>query len=818
MVSSMNRLSLLTCLSLVGMGLSLQAQNASTITISTVPSGAKFVVDGQLYTGPVTLVWPTGSKHLLQFVTDPPQPGQTAASVQTASDGSAIYIFSGWVDNSGLIQPQSDPIQTITANPAVTSLTANLSVSYRLTVNYFNSSGTNAPPSCGAPGAIPPGQFSPGVIFINGACFWSSVTTYIQAGSAVSLNAFPYPGYVFTGWATISGQINPYLTTITMNSPQSLSPEFTPGKRVHFLTSPLGLNVLVDHTTVPTRTVVGDLSGPCPFNESQPVNQAIGFPALCLGDFDFAPGSTHVISGVSPQMDQNGAWWVFTNWSNGLGANGIYTTDNNPAIPDAVTANFVQGANVSFITNPAGLQLNIDGRQNWPSFNFIWGLGSKHTISASATETNSQGRQYTFQGWSNGGAASQTLTIDQTAVTSGLRLTANFSVLSRVVVQSSPTGQTVQIDGSSCQTPCTIDRPSGTQVHLTAPSQIPMGAGARLDFSSWSDGGASDHMMTVNQDYTTLTVSYTTSYQLSATSTPANGVSFQFAPASSDMFYAQNTQVTITATPNPGYTFLRWNGALSGGYPVGAVTMGGPVTVIAQTNSVPYIAPAGVTNAVGSTPSASVAAGSIISIFGQGLAPGVQVGPVNPLMQSLGGVSVTVNDSILPLLFVSQQQINAQVPLELPDGNYTLVVHNVGQPDVSAPFTVARNAPGVFAQAVNSQQYAVALHADGTAVTTNSPAVAGETISILGTGFGPYNGTVSDGFFPPTPSPALADTVVLTVGGQNPTPSWSGAAAGYTGMVSTTFTVPDALSGAGPVPLTVTVNGVDSNTVILPVQ
>ena len=142
---------------------------------------------------------------------------------------------------------------------------------------------------------------------------------------------------------------------------------------------------------MPTRTLLGDLSGPCPRMRPSLLMLALGFPAMCLGDFDFAPGSNHVISGVSPQMDQYGSWWVFSQWSNGLGANGVYTTDNNPATPDTLTADFLQGAQVSFVTNPTGLQLNVDGRQNWPSLNFIWGIGTTHTVSAPASEAGSNG-------------------------------------------------------------------------------------------------------------------------------------------------------------------------------------------------------------------------------------------------------------------------------------------------------------------------------------------------------------------------------------------------------------------------------------------
>ena len=796
----------------------MNAQTSSTTTISTVPAGVRFMVDGQVYTQAVTLNWPAGSEHLLVFLTDPPLPGQTAnTSVQTATDGSAQYVFSGWVDNAGLLVPTSDPVQTITANPAITTLTATLQVSYRIQLDFFASPDATLPVTCGAPGAIPPGIFRPGVVFLGTQCYWASANVFVPANTPLALNAFPYPGFVFIGWALNSGPLTPYLTSVNVNTPMTIAPQFSPGKRVHFLTNPLGLNVYVDHTPVPTRTTT-DVTGPCPFNEQEPIFPQTGFPPLCFGDFDFAPGSTHVISGVSPQVDNYGNYWVFGSWSNGTGPNALYTVDNNTGTPDTLTGTFLPGAHVGFLTQPTGLKLTIDGTQNWPGYNFIWGLGTTHTVAAAATQTDAKGRKYTFQSWSNTGGPTQTVTVDQSAVSNGLLMVASYSVLSRVVVQSSPTGMTVQVDGASCVTPCNVDRASGTQVHVTAQTQIGMGPAARLDFASWSDGGASDHMFTVNSDYSVLTASYTNSYQLSAISQPANGISFQFSPASSDMFYANGTQVTVTANPNNGFKFSRWTGDLNGSYPSGTVTMSTPRNVIAMTTAVPFLAPTGVSNAAGATPGSTVGPGSLISITGQNLSPQTDLGPVNPLAQTIDGVTVTVNDYILPLLYVSPQQINAQVPFEMSDGDYTLLVHSPGQPDVSATFTVARNSPGLFGQSLNSQTYAIALHADGSVITPDNPAQGGETISLLGTGFGPYATPVVDGFFPPAPPPALADSVSISVGNQNPTPTWSGAAPGYAGVSMTTFQVPPTLAGSGTVQLTVSVNSANSNTVMLPIQ
>jgi uncharacterized protein (TIGR03437 family) len=250
------------------------------------------------------------------------------------------------------------------------------------------------------------------------------------------------------------------------------------------------------------------------------------------------------------------------------------------------------------------------------------------------------------------------------------------------------------------------------------------------------------------------------------------------------------------------------------------MTMTSPQSVIADLISVPSIAPAGIETAAGPTPDGSVAAGSLIAIYGQNLAPALQVGPTNPLAQTISNVTVTVNNQLLPLVFVSPGQIAAQVPWELPAGNYTLLVHSLGQPDVSGTMLVSRDAPALF-QLPNTQNLplVLALHQDGTVITVNSPALRNEQISIYGTGFGPYTGSVPDGFpVPSTESLQAVDPVSITCGSAQVQPDSVIPAPGMVGMTIVKMTIGNAIPSATTANLTVTVNGKTSAAVSLPLQ
>jgi uncharacterized protein (TIGR03437 family) len=795
----------------------INAQTLTSITIGLNPSGAMFVVDGTIYLTPQVFEWPSGSEHIVQFPFSADQYGNLL-NYQSNNNNNTHYFFGAWVDNNALITPSSSSTITVTASPSLTSLTGSVTVQYLVDVVFNNGTATETTNCSGA--AAPPtqNQLLFGIVYVASNCLASSAELFLPAGP-ITLNAYPYPGWVFYGWNINGYQPASALFSYNLTGPATITPLFSLAKLVNFLTNPPSLQVLVDRTPIQTPAALPASTNGCsPDFPLSPAGAPAGFPTLCLGQFDFLPGSKHQLGAPTPQQDNAGNWWVFSGFSDGLGQNSVYTADTNTNASDTVTANFVAGIPVSITTSPGGLQITVDGNINFPPpYNYVWGTGQTHTITAPAQQTDSHGRVWVFSSWSNGGAASQTVTVPASG---SLVMNATYTELGQAQVTSYPAGLTFTINGNTCTTPCILNQSNGSQVQITIPSSVPSGTNTRYDFQSWSDGStATSRQVSFNQGTLSLTANYQTSYLLTVSPNPANSATFSISPTSPDGFYFTGTQVAVTVTPNSGYKFSKWEVSLSS-YATFTTTMTSPQSLIADLLSVPSISAAGIETAAGPTPDGTVAAGSLIAIYGQGLAPAMQVGPTNPLAQAIGNVTVTVNNQLLPLVFVSPGQIAAQVPWELQPGNYTLVVHSVGQPDVSGQMTVSRDAPALF-QLPNTQNLplVLALHQDGTVIDVNHPALHNEQISIYGTGFGPFTGPLSDGFpVPPTENVQATDPVTVTCGSAQVEPDSVIPAPGMVGMTIVKLTISNAIPSATTANLTVTVNGKISSVVSLPLQ
>ncbi len=175
--------------------------------------------------------------------------------------------------------------------------------------------------------------------------------------------------------------------------------------------------------------------------------------------------------------------YQFSSWSGGLGSGNV--NPRTTSISGALTAgaNFTAAAsnvNVTLGTNPSGLQLTVDGSPCTSPCARTWAANSTHTLAAAGTQTGS-GIRYTFQSWSQGGAASQSVTIGSATAT----YTANYATAYLLTTSASPAGS-----GSLSVSPTSADGyfAAGTTVQVNA---VP---GSGYQFTSWSgtQGGSSN--------------------------------------------------------------------------------------------------------------------------------------------------------------------------------------------------------------------------------------------------------------------------------------------------------------------------------------
>jgi uncharacterized protein (TIGR03437 family) len=205
----------------------------------------------------------------------------------------------------------------------------------------------------------------------------------------------------------------------------------------------------------------------------------------------------------------------------------------------------------------------------------------------------------------------------------------------------------------------------------------------------------------------------------------------------------------------------------------------------------PFASPIfGITNAAGGQLSGRIAPGEVISIFGSGLGPATPVtaAPVNGAFPtSLGGVLVLVNNSPVPLLYVSASQINAEIPAPL-NGMDSAVVQVRNGSSTLPEFHVAVDATiwEIFQNAAGS---AVAINQDGSLNSASNPAKAGSIASIWATGFGNGAGPISGGVA--TSAIDWCMFCQITVGSVTETVQYGGAAPGLIdGIMQVNFMVP----------------------------
>ena len=269
----------------------------------------------------------------------------------------------------------------------------------------------------------------------------------------------------------------------------------------------------------------------------------------------------------------------------------------------------------------------------------------------------------------------------------------------------------------------------------------------------------------------------------------------------------------LTATPSSGsgsgaVTVAATLGSLSPGTHNGrlTITAEGALNSPAQVAVTFVVQPVraiienrGVVNAATFLPS-SLAPGEIVSIFGSKLGPSEPtvstLDPVsNKIPTTLAGTTVTFDGVPAPLYFVSNSQVNLQVPFEVANRTSARMVVNVGgqsPAELTVPITEA--APGVFT--IDGAR-AAAVNQDSTLNTPDNPASVGSVVQLYLTGQGLLNPKVETGaaapLEPPFPKPVLP--VAVTIDALDAKVLFAGLAPGFVGLTQINVEIP---RGAGP--------------------
>jgi methionine-rich copper-binding protein CopC len=638
--------------------------NASVaITITTTPANLLVSVDGGTATAaPLVENWVIGSSHTI--ATTSPQSG--AAGVQ--------YVFSSWSD-SGAIS------HSITVPSTATTYTAAFNTQYQLTTQASPpADGTVTPASGGyyAGGAIIPvtATANSGFTFSN----WTSTGGSFGSSTSASTN-FTMP----SAPATVTGNFGNASVAITITTtPANLLVSVDGGTAT---AAPLVENWVIGSshtiaTTSPQSGATGVQDVFSSWSDGGAISHSITVPSTATtytaafntqyqlttqasppadGTVTPASGGYYASGAIIPVTATANSGFTFSNWTSTGGSFGSATSAGTnftmPAAPATVTGNFTNASvQTTITTTPANLLVSVDGGPATAApLVETWVIGSSHTIATTSPQSGGTGIQYVFSSWSDGGAISHSITVPSTATTytaafntqyqlttlasppadgtvtpasggyyasgasipvtatanagyqfsnwtstggtfdsttsastnfhmpaSPATVTGNFATSAvQITVTTSPAHLLVSVDGGAATAaPLVESWIPGSSHTIATTSPQSGGTGIQYAFSSWSDSGAISHSITVPSSAATYTASFATQYKLTTAANPSNGGTVS--PTSGN-FYTSGTVVPLTATPNSGFTFSNWTGAVANSTSASTtITMNAPESVTAN--------------------------------------------------------------------------------------------------------------------------------------------------------------------------------------------------------------------------------------------
>jgi uncharacterized protein (TIGR03437 family) len=808
--------------------------NGSVAISSTAASNSPQTVNVTLTVTSVPQIVPTpaslsffvpgdGSTPAPQTITVISTSGNTNFTATAASQGGAWLSVSGGGQTPGNLQVSVNPANLLpgqTYNGAITinAPAANpTSVQVPVTITLASQ------------GAVPL-QVLPSAVYLN----------YTQgAGSALEhVTVFNNGG----GNVTFSAQVKSATcgNWMTVLNPTGSANASTPGV-VGFNVNPTGISSQTcrgslsvtdsngNVTTVPVYMAIGSLSQSLQLSQS-----AMSFSAVAGGTAPAAqtfqvlnPGSgtlqwtasTTVLSGnnwlsVTPNAgtaqslaQPGGPVSVAVN-PQGLAAGTYYGTvqvnatgaNNGPQYISVTFTVAASGTNPPAQVVPGGVILTGTGGSSDTQTVQITNLGSS-SLSYSSVAITDDGQAWLNATPSSGSiAAGATAAINMTGNLNGLggglrhgtlRLIFSDGTVQSVDVQFATAGS---IGGTGVR-PCS---PTNLAMQFVTPAQ---------NFSAPARVGVPVQVLVKDCSGNTLTGS-------------TAGVDLISGDMDTHLTYIGNGMWSGTWTPAAASGVVNLTAravAISGaGAATGVVTASGAANA-APAGGPPYVG--AVLNAASYLLPGFVAPGTMVSIFGSGLANGQQSVFTTPFPTTLQGAKFTVRGVSMPLFYASDGQVNGIIPIGIPanERDQLIVVRDT---TVSTPvdLLVADVDPGMFStNQAGTGQGAILIAGTPQIAGPATPATVGQYLSIFLSGMGTVSNPPADGS-PSTGDSLTTLTPTVTIGGTPATVSYSGLAPGNVGLYQVNVQIQQGTPTGDAVQVVVNLGNGISNTVTVAIK
>jgi uncharacterized protein (TIGR03437 family) len=201
--------------------------------------------------------------------------------------------------------------------------------------------------------------------------------------------------------------------------------------------------------------------------------------------------------------------------------------------------------------------------------------------------------------------------------------------------------------------------------------------------------------------------------------------------------------------------------------------------------------------------------GSVFALFGTDLATKTAMATNVPLPDFLLTTTVKVNNVAVPLFSANPNQINAQMPWEIPGGTVASVVVTNGSStsNAVAVYVPATGTPGITFTGANR---AVVQDASQNYIlnSSTSPAAVGDVMVVYFTGGGPVQAPATvrqvTGAYPTGSWPLPPGTYSIMIGDVPATSiSYIGLSTGGVGLYQADFVVPQIAKGTYPLVITI---------------